>query len=242
MVFFLNQTEILLLQAKQKLKHMTKNLLSMIAGIAMLGTLACTSAPEGETVETGEAQAVETLEGDNTFTVDAGVVYWTGYGVGKQHTGEIKISEGKVSTSGTELVSGSFTLDIKSLLVTDIDEANGKLDLEGHLVSGDFFEGEKFPTGSFEITAVAPKTGVEGVTHTITGNLTLKGVSKSITFDAEIMADAQTLRAKTPDFKINRTEWGIMYGSDLIGTAKDKLISNDVTLSLGFTAQRDAQQ
>jgi len=221
---------------------MTKKLLSIMAATAMFGMVACTSAPEGETVEAGEAQAVETLEGDNTFTVDAGVVYWTGYGVGKQHTGEIKISEGKVSTSGTELVSGSFTLDINSIMVTDIDEANGKLDLEGHLASGDFFQGDKFPTGSFEITAVTPKEGVEGVTHSITGNLTLKGVTKSITFDAEIMADAETLRAKTRDFKINRTDWGVMYGSDLIGTAKDKLISNDVTLSIGFTAQRDAQQ
>ena len=212
-----------------------------MAAAALMGFSACTSAPEGETVETGEAQAVETLQGDNTFTVDQGVLYWTGYDVAKQHTGEIKISEGQLSTSGTELVSGSFTIDINSLSVTDLNEDNGKSKLEGHLKSGDFFQGDKYPTGTFEITSVAPKSGTEGVTHSITGNLTLKGITKSITFDAEIMADAQTLRARTPDFKINRTEWNVMYGSDLIGTAKDKLISNDVTLSLGFTAQRNAQ-
>jgi polyisoprenoid-binding protein YceI len=220
---------------------MTNKTFIWMAAAAVIGFASCTSAPEGETVETGEAQAVETLQGDNSFTVDQGVMYWTGYGVGKQHTGEIKISEGQLSTSGTELVSGSFTIDINSLTVTDLDEDNGKSKLEGHLKSGDFFQGDQYPTGTFEITAVTPKTGTDGVTHSITGNLTLKGITKSITFDAEIMADAQTLRARTPDFKINRTEWNVMYGSDLIGTAKDKLISNDVTLSLGFTAQRNAQ-
>lgn len=196
------------------------------------------SSPSGDRAQTGDAVESEVLTGENSFELDKGVIFWTGYGVGKDHKGTLDITEATLYTEGMELVGGEFIIDVNSLVVTDLNEDNGKSKLESHLKSGDFFESDKYPTGRFVITSISPVANKEGVTHQITGNLTLKDITKSITFDADIIMDNEEIRARTPDFIINRTEWNVMYGSDLIGTAKDKLISNDVTLSLGLNAKR----
>ena len=118
----------------------------------------------------------------------------------------------------------------------------GKEDLEGHLKTGDFFETEKFPTGQFVITKVAPASGQPNVTHNITGNLTLKGVTKSVTFPANVIAAGNKISAVTPAFKINRTEWGIKYGSGLLGTPADKIIHDEIALVVNLQAtERDVQ-
>jgi len=199
--------------------------------------VSCQQSPEGQKVEAGDAQEVSVTPVGATFNVDAqaSAINWVATKVTGQHNGTISVSNGQLNVLDGEILGGNFTLDIKSITVLDLTgEDKGKL--EGHLRSGDFFDGEKFPAGMFEITAVEPVSGSDDVTHNITGNLTLKGISKSVTIPANVVIAENMVSAITPVFKINRTEWGVNYGSGVIGTAKDKIIHDEISLAINLKA------
>src|SRR5262249_58222665 len=86
--------------------------------------------------------------------------------------------------------------------------------LTGHLKTPDFFEVKTYPKATFVTTAIKAG-GSGGATHTVTGDLTLHGVTKSITFPATITvaADAATL---TSEFTINRLDFGMTWGQDKV--------------------------
>jgi polyisoprenoid-binding protein YceI len=197
----------------------------------------CQQTPEGQKVEAGDAQEVSATPVGATFNVDkeASAINWVATKVTGQHNGTISVSNGQLNVLNGEILGGNFTLDIKSITVLDLTgEDKGKL--EGHLRSGDFFDGDQYPTGMFEITAVEPVSGSADITHNISGNLTLKGVSKSVTIPANVVIAENMVSAITPVFKINRTEWGINYGSGVIGTAKDKIIHDEISLAINLKA------
>ena len=68
------------------------------------------------------------------------------------------------------------------------------------------------------------------------GNLTLKGITKSVTIPATVNMTENKLMASTPQFTIDRTEWNVMYGSSGLGLAKDKIINDRVGLSIELQA------
>lgn len=202
---------------------------------------ACNSAPAGEKAETGEAVETETAAQANATTyvvnTNSSQINWIGSKfTGKKHTGFIKLKEGDLMLKDGKLVGGSFIIDMTSLTDTDLAPGGGKEKLEGHLKDTDFFEVSKYPTGSFTIASVAEVAGQEGATHTITGNLTLKDITKSITIPATITIDNNSFAATTPQFVINRTEWNVMYGSTVLGTAQDNLINDNVALQIELQA------
>lgn len=116
----------------------------------------------------------------------------------------------------------------KSRVRINIDLTSVKTDaakLTEHLKTADFFDVAKYPTATFESTDIKPG-GATGATHTITGNLQMHGVTKSISFPATIgvTADAITVDAT---FSINRKDFGINYAG-----ASDDLIRDNVVLKL----------
>jgi len=122
----------------------------------------------------------------------------------------------------------------KSSVKVEIDMASVQVEpekLEGHLKSPDFFDVAKFPKASFESTAVKPG-GAGGATHTVTGNLTLHGVTRSISFPATIQVNGDTLTVKA-EFAINRKDFGIVYPG-----MPDDLIKDDVLIQLKLGANR----
>ena len=113
-------------------------------------------------------------------------------------------------------------MDIANLEVLDL-QGEWKAKLEGHLKSPDFFEAEKYPEGILEVTGCERSLGD---TLYLSGNLTLRGVTKSIRFPAVYKYDPNqpTLEAS---FNINRQEWGISYK----GIADD-LIRDEVNIQV----------
>ena len=216
-----------------------KNLFSLL----LLALLFVACGPSGTEVESSDAKEADaSAPVTATFTVDtaASTVTWEGSKkIGGGHEGIIPIESGTLTTNGDELVGGSFVLDITRLENTDL-EGEGKGKLEGHLKSGDFFDVEQHPTATFEITGVSPAgEGDEGFSHSVTGNLTLKGTSRSITIPADITMNGTELMASTPDFVIDRTEWGMEYGSGSIaGIAQDNIINDEVGLNLTLLARK----
>lgn len=181
-------------------------------------------------------QQVLTVKGDK-YKVDVATstVEWTGTKPSGSHNGTIKISEGSIEVKKDKPQSGNFTLDMATINDTDL-EGRGKEGLEKHLKGADFFDVEKNPTATFEITGFAPigekqNVMLEGANYNVSGNLSLKGVSKNVTFPAAIWVKDKVLTAAA-DFNIDRTEWGMNYGAD-------GKIAKEIKLKLNITANKD---
>lgn len=212
--------------------------ISLIAVITSCGG----GEPKGDNATIQEKQDASEVQGAQ-FAVDttASRVRFTGYGVGKNHPGKFKVSSGTVAVANDKVTGGSFTINIKSM---DLEQKGGVFDskLRPHLMSGDFFDAEKFGTAKFDITGVQPysATGsdtsvVSGANFTVSGNLTLKDVTKNISFPAKIDLDGNTLKAKS-NFVIDRTQWQMRYGNDK--TLGDKFIDEKVNIELDLEAKK----
>ncbi|MFI5302030.1 MAG: YceI family protein [Polyangiales bacterium] len=108
-------------------------------------------------------------------------------------------------------------------------------ELDDHLKSKDFFDATRFPLARFTSTTIvastAPSSTGQASTHTVTGNLELHGVSRSISFPATITLDGGALKA-TAEFSIKRKDFGIVYPGK-----PDDLIRDDVLLKLSIDAK-----
>ncbi len=233
---------------------MKNQLFIILSAALLLFAASCTQAPKADKAEVKEAQEVpKATEQKNTdaapanaaaktLTVNAASsnLTWVGTKPVGQHNGTIGIKEGSLQVEGDAIKSGSFTFDMSTLNALDSsDDMNAQL--AGHLKSPDFFDVEKFPEGKFEVTDVkayeapaadAEKPLLEGSTHTIAGNLTLKGVTKNITFPAIINMNSGMMKAKA-SFNINRADWGLSYGND--ESLGDKFIRP--TVNVGFNIE-----
>jgi polyisoprenoid-binding protein YceI len=110
------------------------------------------------------------------------------------------------------------------------NEFTGEVMVDGNAVTGIHFHIEVFPTSEFASTTVASGSDSEGFTHTVTGNLTIRGETKQVTFPANIeMADG-TVKATT-EFVINRQDFKVVYP----GRADD-LIQDSVAMNIEFVA------
>lgn len=206
--------------------------------------IACSNAPEGEKVEAKEAKAAPAAPATaKMYQVDTdnSIVKWVGSKTTGTHEGTLDISSGIINVKDGNIVGGDFAFDMTSIKNTDLP-AEKQGDLEGHLMAGDFFEVEKFPAGSFKITEVKTGSDVDGATHSITGNLTLKGITKSVTLPAAVKMNDDKMKAMTPSFTIDRTEWNIVYASAGIGTIKDKVINDEIGLTLEIAASAKPMQ
>ena len=132
----------------------------------------------------------------------------------RKFVGELNVANGKVADTGNKVI-----IDATSLWA-DNDR------LTGHLKSPDFFGVAQFPTATFESTSVAQQT----TNFTVTGNLTLHGITKQISFPADIKVagDAVDVNAQ---FFINRFDFDMKYP----GKADD-LIRKEVVLKLKIKA------
>jgi len=200
-------------------------------GVASASLAACDNNPIKDKVKADVAEPVKTtaapVEGARkfVFSQDGSKLEWVGAKVTGKHDGGFKVFSGTVEVPGGKVEAGKVTVDIDA---TSVFSDNEKL--TGHLKSADFFEVEKFPKARFVSTAVTPG-GAAGATHTVTGNLELHGVTKSISFPAKIRASESEVAIEA-EFGLNRKDFGILY----TGKADD-LIKDDVLIKLNIQAK-----
>ncbi len=217
---------------------MKKIILTMVLAVAVL---ACKS----DKVKTSDAKEVDptinaTTAETEAYTVlaDKSTLTWKGFKPTGSHNGTVGISAANINVANDKLAGGKFTIDMNSIKCLDLPrEGNySALDLEGHLKNADFFDVEKFPTALFEITDV--KDGDEGKIN-VSGNLTIKGITKNITIPATFGAANGFVSLKSEPFKVDRTEFGIEYKSmKLVDMIKDKSIDDLVEMSFDILAQK----
>jgi polyisoprenoid-binding protein YceI len=160
------------------------------------------------------------------FSNAASKIEFVGAKVTRKHDGGFNVFSGAL-----DLVDGD---PLKSLVTVEIATASLTADdpkLTSHLKSPDLLDVEKFPKATFTSTAV--KAGGEGgATHTVTGNLALHGVTKSISFPAKIKIADAAVDAEA-EFAINRKDFGIVYPG-----MPDDLIKDEVLLKLKLHGMR----
>jgi polyisoprenoid-binding protein YceI len=179
-------------------------------------------------------------KGVKTVALDAssGQLTWTGTKVVGSHTGTIGLKEGKVEVKGTEITGGQFTIDMTSIVNTDLTDKTWNGKLVGHLKSEDFFAVEKFPTAQFTITQIKKLSGANAeATHEITGNLTLRDQTHPVSFPAKIEVKDGMAQAKG-SLKIDRTQFGIKYNSgQFFKNLGDKMINDQFQVDLNVHAK-----
>lgn len=175
---------------------------------------------------------------ETTVTTD-GIVYavdtlnskieWKGFKVVKSdntsHFGTIKFESGEVTVKEGKLQSGTFVADMTTLTSVDLkDDAEQLEKLNGHLKSGDFFEVEKFPTASYEITSVADNTAGGDYNTLLDGNLTIKGITKPVQFQANVSVKDGEISIATEPKDIMREDYGVKFQLPLTnGIIKDEV-------------------
>lgn len=219
--------------------YMKKLFIPLLAGFMTLA--ACKDAPKADNAEVAEAQEVEQASGV-TYNVNLteSKVEWVGTKPVARHHGTLKLKNGSLVVNNGQLTGGNFTVDINTITPDDQD-AEGNTKLQNHLKSEDFFHVEKYPEGTFEIASVTE--GVQNTdnlvmkdaTHMVTGNLTLKGITKSITFPAKLSVTDNSVTVDA-DFNIDRTQWNIVYGND--ESLGDKFIRPEVNLKVHLVANK----
>jgi polyisoprenoid-binding protein YceI len=209
-------------------------LLTTIAALFMACGSGTSSTEAGDAKETAVAGELS-----SSFEVNASEseVSWKATKItGQSHTGTVAISSGKLAVTDGQLSAGNFVLDMTNMTVTDADlPEEKKAYLLGHLTGTtgsdkdkDFFQTADHPTSSFEITEVAADS--------LSGNLTIQGISKGITIPYFFQTDEGVATAKAT-FSIDRTDWGIKYGS---GTFIENLGDNAINDAVEFTVSLNA--
>jgi Uncharacterized conserved protein len=204
----------------------------LFIGAGVFAMAACVSNPEGKKAETTDSvEAAATSTAGNTLPVDttASSVVWTGRKVSGQHHGTVKIKFGSLTVQGGELTGGNFVIDLNTITNDDLEGEN-KAKLEGHLRSEDFFDVANHPEATFEITGV--RDGADAGSVAISGNLTIRGITKNITFDAHVEEASDTAVKAVADFNIAREDWGITYSGQA-----DDLISKEINFKVTLVAK-----
>jgi len=207
--------------------------------------VSCSTKPKGDEAAVTDAQAASITVGTELKIADSSVVTWVGAKLTGQHTGTINIKSGALTVADGSLTGGKIVFDLNTVSVEDLKADKESFDkLVGHLKSADFFDTSTFPEATFEITKVeayvadaANPSVLANPTHTVTGNLTLRGTTKGISFPAivHVMGEKVHTEAK---FNIDRTQWGVSYGDEAkaVDKAKDFYINNIVNVGFNLTA------
>lgn len=221
---------------------MKRNFLKITGMAAVIAfTVACKD-NKNEVDATAETDAAEATVEAVTYTVDteASTIAWVGSKPTADHTGNISLASGMVTVNGDVLESGEFTIDMTSIEVTDL-EGDSATSLKSHLegtVEGketDFFNTPKFPTAKFVVTGLTTM----GEKTMLEGNLTLKDVTKNVSFPVTVAYEGDKMMLNSEQFTIDRTDWGIQYGSSTFtDIVADKAISDDIKLTISLVATK----
>jgi polyisoprenoid-binding protein YceI len=239
-------------------RHTYHTLYRALYSLLALAVFACDTTISSDEAQVGAAvQSLAQITPDQVFEIDTAnsSVTWIGAKVTGRHNGIFKIQEGEVTLHNGTASGGKTVFDMTGMRSDDktIDEANNKK-LTRHLRSPDFFDVEQHPTAIFEITSVSPyeantdqeetpsvfasktrELRIKDPTHRITGNLTIKGITRSVSFPAKITLEDSVLKAKA-NFNINRSDWNLTYGADK--SLGNQTIHPTVNIGLDIVALR----
>ena len=215
----------------------------IVLSLAVIG-LALTSCSDGTQVEASDAANVNLIENAKTITYDnvdeSSKLDWgaSHFGGAAPRFGIISLKSAEFLVNDNLLTNANVEIDMSTLRVDNfVEDTASQNQLTGHLVSADFFDVPNHPTSSFELTGIE---SIEGdFNSTLTGNLTIMNISKSISFKANVDVSYNEVSMKSEKFILDRTDWELVYnieGSE--GVPIDYIISNDLEFTIDVTVSK----
>jgi len=191
-----------------------------------------TKAVTSEAVTSASAPLTAPAAGAVTYAFDqtSSKITWVGSKVTGKHDGGFGTFKGSVDVNDGLPEKSKVDVEIDATSLTSDQEK-----LTGHLKSPDFFDTAGHPKATFSSTKIE-KGGANGASHTVTGNLTIKGNSKSITFPANVKVEGDAASVDA-EFAINRRDFGLNYA----GKPND-LIRDDVVIKLTIKATKQPKK
>jgi polyisoprenoid-binding protein YceI len=205
---------------------------NLLLGIGVSAALiACGGSANKESKESAEKTDKEAKKEmsmevkEVSITPGESKVMWSGevFGV-YTHNGTVDVIDGMLKMKGDQITGGNFSVDLTTMKATDDnynpEEGKSKEKLIGHLSSADFFMVDSFPKSTFEITSV------DAAKNTLTGNLTIRGVTNEETVE-NVMVDTE---AGTASGKLvfDRKKYDVAFTHP----AEDVVIADDVELEV----------
>ncbi|HCY00754.1 MAG TPA: hypothetical protein DG754_11495 [Bacteroidales bacterium] len=218
----------------------TKILIASFVGLTTI-LASCMQNPQGEKAKTGESAKIEKFDAKYKQDVAPSKISieWLGTKPTGTHNGTINLEKGEIYIDEGKLLGGKFIIDMNSIVILDLKDPEMNQNLLNHLKSPDFFLVDSFPTALFEFSTITPFdknrviTYETRPTHEIEGNLTIRGITKNISFPAYIEMTDRGLKATTPQFLINRTNWNVNYGSkSIFGNLKDNFVHDEIGITI----------
>ena len=181
-----------------------------------------------EKIVVKEEVKVEEATTVNNLDLTTSLMTWKGTKPTGSHDGTVAFKSGGMVVEDNVLKSGEFVIDMNTIKNLDMEGSDGAGKIVKHLKAPDFFDVEVYPTSKFVITSVLE---VEG-RLAVTGNLTIKDVTKNITIPATISTTDGKTTFKSEVFNIDRADFNVKYGSKRwIEGLKDKFIDDLVEMS-----------
>jgi polyisoprenoid-binding protein YceI len=193
--------------------------------------------------ETAVEEKAMITAGSYSINTEKSVVTWAG----KKPLLEGYINSGSLAVSGGSIIvienaiTGVINIDMNTISVSGTPTKPGSESaLEGHLKGERWFDVENYPESNFTIkNSELVETDKTATVYTITGDLTIKGVTNELTFLANISEDESGAALATASFEFDRTLWGITAGSDsFFDNLADNVVDDMVAMSFIIVASK----
>jgi polyisoprenoid-binding protein YceI len=172
-----------------------------------------------------------------TFNLDSqkSEIEWKGTKVGGSHEGTIQFESGSLVFKDGQLSSGELVVDMNSIVNTDISDPEKQADLVGHLKSDDFFAVSDHSTAKIVFTDISKKGDEK---YEIKGDFTVRGITKPITFTAELKQEGDMLEGES-ELSFDRAQHNVKYNSGtFFEKLGDKLIHDKIQLDIKIAAKK----
>jgi polyisoprenoid-binding protein YceI len=182
---------------------------NIIMAVVVSAVLFSCKGEKKEKVVVKEEVKVEETTIVNNVDLTASVMTWKGTKPTGSHDGTVSFLSGGMVVENGVLKEGEFVIDMNTIKNLDMVGSEGAGKIEKHLKAPDFFDVTLYPTSKFVITSALE---VEG-SLAVTGNLTIKDVTKSITIPASVSTEDGVTTFKSELFNIDRADFNVKYGS-----------------------------
>jgi polyisoprenoid-binding protein YceI len=189
----------------------------------------------------GSTEVVPVFDGSWKIDPATSVIRWTGRNLFNHHEGTVRLSGGSMDIAGGRLRQAVFTIDLRSIACSDLTDPGYNAVLLRHLADRDFFETSRFPEAVFKTDQGEAIAGATPGTpnYRIGGTFTLRGVTQPLSIPAVIALNDDGQLTAQAQIEIDRTQWGVNYGSGRIFAWLGKHVVNDaIALHLKLHATR----
>jgi len=201
---------------------------------------------EAEGAHAGEPWATERphplLDGAYRADPERCRIDWSGRNIANAHWGTVDLADGLLEVEGGLLMGGSLVLDMRTIEPSDIVDEGPKKGLIAHLESEDFFAVARFPTARIEVSGVETFPASPGRPNCrVQAQLTLRGNTEPLEFAATVAPSGDGELAVQTNFDVDRTRWGVNYGSGRLFHRLGMHLVNDlITFQVRVVAVRDS--